>query len=61
MPGMHYIAETDANCQVSAIWVKPESAKSAKVFDPLADRFDLSGRVTFSGASEAEIRQWVAV
>ena len=61
MLNMGYIAETDEHNRVCALWVKPNDRKSARLFDPATERFETTDRATISGASEAAIKQWIAV
>jgi hypothetical protein len=61
MPITRYIAETDETRQISAIWVKPAGRKSVRVFDPFVDVFDPNTVAKFDGATEAEIKTWIAV
>ncbi|MEL6959036.1 MAG: hypothetical protein AAGL89_08825 [Pseudomonadota bacterium] len=55
----HYIAETDGRNAIAAIWFKPKGRKSARVFEVTKDRFDPNEAAEYSGASEAEIAQWL--
>lgn len=61
MQGTDYFAERDENNRVCALWVKPRDRKSVRVFDPAADVFEAADRATINGASETEIKQWIAV
>lgn len=61
MLGADYFAERDENNTVCALWVRPFDGKSARVFDPATEVFETDKRATLSGATEAEIRQWLAV
>jgi hypothetical protein len=61
MTTTHYIAETDDAHKVAAVWVKPAGRKSARVFDPSNDPFDPNAVAKFDGATEAEIKRWIAV
>lgn len=61
MLGTAYFAERDETNQVCALWVRPQNGKSVRVFDPASEAFDTADRVTLSGATEAEIKQWLAV
>ncbi len=56
-----YFAERDENNQVCALWVRPDSGKSVRVFDPATEVLEPADRATMSGATEAEIKQWLAV
>jgi len=59
--GTAYFAERDENNEVCALWVRPSDRKSARVFDPATEVFNRANRVSISGATEAEIEQWLAV
>ena len=61
MTTTHYIAEIDEAHQVSALWVKPNGRKSARVFNPFVDMLEPSKFATFDGATEADIKKWIAV
>ena len=61
MTTTHYIAETDDVRKIAALWVKPAGRKSARVFNPSIDLFDPNAAATFDGATEAEIKRWIAV
>lgn len=60
MPRTMYIAETDDANAVATVWVKPGGKATAKVFDPKKHIFDPREEARFSGASEAEIKRWLA-
>ena len=57
----HYIAETDESHQISAVWVKPAGRKSVRVFNPSVDPLNPNKAAKFDGATEADIRKWIAV
>ncbi|MEL7114337.1 MAG: hypothetical protein AAGP08_01890 [Pseudomonadota bacterium] len=59
MPNTLYVAETDDQNAIAAVWVKPGGARIARVFDPGKSNFDPSEDAQFSGAPEAVIRQWL--
>jgi len=61
MLGPAYFAERDENNEVCALWVRQVDGKAARVFDPATEVFEIAKRVTLSGATEAEIKQWLAV
>lgn len=61
MTTTHYIAEIDEAHRIAAVWIKPAGRKSAKVFDPLVDVFDPNDADKFDGATEADIKKWIAV
>lgn len=56
-----YFAERDENNRVCALWVKRPDRRSVRVFDPATEVFEAADRATFNGATEAEIKQWIAV
>jgi hypothetical protein len=59
MPTTLYIAETDGENAITAIWIKPKGKKVARPFDPARDNPDQEEGAQFSGASEAEIKRWL--
>jgi len=61
MPNTAYVAETDENNRVCALWVKPKGQKSSRLFDPATEDFEASDPVVVSGATEADIKRWIAV
>lgn len=56
-----YFAERDENNRVCALWIKPRDRRSVRVFDPATEVFEAADRATINGASETEIKQWIAV
>ena len=56
-----YFAEKDENNRVCALWVKSRDRRSVRVFDPATEVFEAADRITLSGATETEIKQWIAV
>ena len=61
MPTTIYVAETNGNNQVCALWVKRSGQTSAKPFDPTCETLEPTDHVDICGASQAAIKQWVAV
>ena len=56
-----YVAERDENNHICALWVKLKHRHSARVFDPATEVFETAENVKISGATETEIKQWLAV
>ncbi|MCI5110062.1 MAG: hypothetical protein MRY75_05865 [Marivita sp.] len=56
----YYIAELDEAQQVVAVWIKEDTARSPRVFDPRKHIFDTNGTAEFSGAPKEKIQNWIA-
>jgi len=54
-----YIAEVDEKQNVSAVWVKTDKARSAKVFDPHKHIFDGDAVAGYFGAPREKIVSWI--
>jgi len=61
MPNTCYVVERDENNRVCALWVKPKDRNSVRVFDHFTEVFERADHITISGATYAEIEQWIAV
>lgn len=60
MAELLYIAETDENGHIEAVWVVRQNARGPKPFDPLEVRFDPRQPAEFSGAPRMAVMSWLA-
>lgn len=55
----YYIAELDETQQVIAVWIKEETDRGPRVFDPRKHRFDTTQPGEFFGAPKEKIQNWM--
>jgi len=59
-PMTQYIAELDETQQVVAVWIKEDTARAPRVFDPKKHIFDTTNAAEFCGAPKEKIETWIS-
>ncbi len=55
----YYIAELDDKNRIAAVWVKKNTARGPRVFDPKKHIFDPQTASDFVGAPKTDIVRWL--
>lgn len=59
-PMTQYIAELDDTKEVIAVWIKEDTARAPRVFDPKRHIFDTTSSAEFFGAPKEKIETWLS-